>query len=57
MVDGKYIFIVMKWFEVYNVVNNFEDEVFYFDFYEWYIEQGFMDWIFVIDLFYVIIFL
>lgn len=49
MVDGKYTLIATKRLEAYDVVNNSEDEVFHFDLYEWYIEQGFTDRILAID--------
>ena len=56
-VDGKYTLIATKRLEAYNVVNNSEDEVFHFDLYEWYIQQGFTDRILAIDSPHVVTFL
>lgn len=40
MMDGKPTLIGTKRAEAYDVVNNSSDEVFHFDLYDWYIQQG-----------------
>lgn len=57
LVDGKLTLIATKRREAYNVVNDSEDEVFHFDLYEWYIQQGWTDRILAIDSKHVITFL
>lgn len=43
IVDGKPTLIATKRNEAYDVVSNSSDEVFHFDLYEWYIQQGWTD--------------
>ncbi|KAI1493487.1 Non-repetitive/WGA-negative nucleoporin C-terminal-domain-containing protein [Biscogniauxia mediterranea] len=43
VIDGKPTLIATKRAEAYDVVNNSTDEVFHFDLYEWYIQQGWTD--------------
>ncbi|KAI8715312.1 hypothetical protein NCS52_01038600 [Fusarium sp. LHS14.1] len=57
MVDGKLTLIATKRLEAYDVVNGSDDEVFHFDLYEWYIQQGWTDRILAIDSPHVITFL
>ncbi|KAG6012658.1 hypothetical protein E4U54_007381, partial [Claviceps lovelessii] len=57
MVDGKLTLMATKRLEAYDVVNNSDDEVFHFDLYEWYIQQGWTDRILAIDSPHVITFL
>ncbi|OAA58342.1 non-repetitive nucleoporin [Cordyceps fumosorosea ARSEF 2679] len=57
LIDGKPTVIAMKRMETYDVVNGSEDEVFHFDLYEWYIEQGWTDRILAIDSPHVVTFL
>lgn len=56
-IDGKLTLIATKRLEAYNVVNESDDEVFHFDLYEWYIEQGWTDRILSIESPHVITFL
>ncbi|KAF7560927.1 hypothetical protein G7046_g3212 [Stylonectria norvegica] len=56
-VDGRLTLIATKRREAYEVVNNSDDEVFHFDLYEWYIQQGWTDRILAIDSPHVITFL
>ncbi|KAL0933436.1 nucleoporin nup157 170 [Colletotrichum truncatum] len=48
-IDGRLTLIGTKRLEAYTVVNDAEDEVFHFDLYEWYIEQGWTDRILAIE--------
>ncbi|KAG5930306.1 hypothetical protein E4U42_002230 [Claviceps africana] len=57
MIDGKLTLMATKRLEAYDVVNNSDDEVFHFDLYEWYIQQGWTDRILAIDSPHVITFL
>ncbi|KAJ4153524.1 hypothetical protein LMH87_010008 [Akanthomyces muscarius] len=57
LIDGKPTVIAMKRMETYDVVNGSDDEVFHFDLYEWYIEQGWTDRILAIDSPHVVTFL
>ncbi|UKZ82578.1 hypothetical protein TrVFT333_010370 [Trichoderma virens FT-333] len=57
MVDGRPTLIATKRNEAYEVVNGSDDEVFHFDLYEWYIEQGWTERILGIDSPHVITFL
>lgn len=57
MIDGKMTLMAMKRMEAYDVVNNSDDEVFHFDLYEWYIQQGWTDRILAIESPHVITFL
>ncbi|GAB0133086.1 hypothetical protein EsDP_00001502 [Epichloe bromicola] len=57
MIDGKLTLIATKRLEAYDVVNGSDDEVFHFDLYEWYIQQGWTDRILAIDSPHVITFL
>lgn len=57
MIDGRLTLIATKRLEAYEVVNNNDDEVFHFDLYEWYIQQGWTDRILAIDSPHVITFL
>lgn len=57
MVDGKLTLIATKRLEAYGVVNDSDDEVFHFDLYDWYIQQGWTDRILAIDSPHVITFL
>ncbi|KAI1495484.1 Non-repetitive/WGA-negative nucleoporin C-terminal-domain-containing protein [Biscogniauxia marginata] len=43
LIDGKPTLITTKRAEAYDVVNNSPDEVFHFDLYDWYIQQGWTD--------------
>ncbi|KAI1764492.1 nucleoporin-domain-containing protein [Hypoxylon sp. FL1150] len=43
IIDGKPTLIATKRAEAYDVVSNSPDEVFHFDLYEWYIQQGWTD--------------
>ncbi|KXJ88307.1 nucleoporin Nup157/170 [Microdochium bolleyi] len=47
-IDGKPTLLGTKRAEAYDVVNDSTDEVFHFDLYEWYIEQGWVDRLLVI---------
>ncbi|OTB09916.1 hypothetical protein K445DRAFT_323510 [Daldinia sp. EC12] len=49
MVDGKPTLIATKRAEAYDVVSSSSDEVFHFDLYEWYIQQGWTDRLLSID--------
>ncbi|TQV92785.1 non-repetitive nucleoporin [Cordyceps javanica] len=57
LIDGKPTVIAMKRMETYDVVNGSDDEVFHFDLYEWYIEQGWTDRILAIESPHVVTFL
>ncbi|RDA83830.1 hypothetical protein CP532_5137 [Ophiocordyceps camponoti-leonardi (nom. inval.)] len=57
MVDGKLTLIATKRLEAYDVVNGSDDEVFHFDLYEWYIQQGWTDRILAMDSPHVVTFL
>ncbi|GKU05553.1 hypothetical protein FLAG1_08433 [Fusarium langsethiae] len=57
MVDGRLTLIATKRLEAYKVVNESDDEVFHFDLYEWYIQQGWTDRILAIDSNHVVTFL
>lgn len=57
MVDGKPTLIATKRTEAYDVVSNSSDEVFHFDLYEWYLQQGWTDRLLRIDSPHVITFL
>lgn len=57
LIDGKLTVIATKKLEAYDVVNGSDDEVFHFDLYEWYIQQGWTDRILAIDSPHVITFL
>lgn len=57
MIDGKLTLIATKRLEAYDVVNGSDDEVFHFDLYEWYIQQGWTDRILAIESPHVITFL
>ncbi|KAK8144566.1 hypothetical protein G3M48_005621 [Beauveria asiatica] len=57
LIDGKPTVMAMKRMETYDVVNGSDDEVFHFDLYEWYIEQGWTDRILGIDSPHVVTFL
>lgn len=57
LVDGKPTLMATKRMEAYEVVNGSDDEVFHFDLYEWYIEQGWTDRILAIDSPHVVTFL
>ena len=57
MVDGRLTLTATKRREAYEVVNSSEDEVFHFDLYEWYIQQGWTDRILAIESKHVITFL
>lgn len=57
MVDGKMTVMAVKRMEAYDVVNGSDDEVFHFDLYEWYIQQGWTDRILAIESPHVITFL
>ncbi|KAI8273865.1 Nucleoporin NUP170 [Colletotrichum sp. SAR11_240] len=48
-IDGRLTLIGTKRLEAYSVVNDSDDEVFHFDLYEWYIEQGWTDRILAIE--------
>ncbi|KAG6007326.1 hypothetical protein E4U21_006137 [Claviceps maximensis] len=56
-IDGKLTLMATKRLEAYDVVNNSDDEVFHFDLYEWYIQQGWTDRILAINSPHVITFL
>ncbi|KAI0161937.1 nucleoporin-domain-containing protein [Hypoxylon sp. FL1284] len=49
LVDGKPTLIATKRAEAYDVVSSSSDEVFHFDLYEWYIQQGWTDRLLGID--------
>ena len=49
MIDGKLTLIATKRAEAYDVVSNSPDEVFHFDLYDWYIQQGWTDRLLAID--------
>ncbi|KAI1463074.1 nucleoporin-domain-containing protein [Daldinia caldariorum] len=49
MIDGKPTLIATKRAEAYDVVSSSSDEVFHFDLYEWYIQQGWTDRLLSID--------
>ena len=57
MIDGKLTLMAIKRQETYQVVNDSDDEVFHFDLYDWYIQQGWTDRILNIDSPHVITFL
>ena len=57
MIDGKLTLIATKRLEAYEVVNDSDDEVFHFDLYDWYIQQGWTDRILAIESPHVITFL
>jgi nuclear pore complex protein Nup155 len=57
MVDGRLTLIATKRLEAYKVVNESDDEVFHFDLYEWYIQQGWTDRILAIESNHVVTFL
>ncbi|KAI2465032.1 nucleoporin-domain-containing protein [Annulohypoxylon bovei var. microspora] len=57
MIDGKPTLIATKRAEAYDVVSTSSDEVFHFDLYEWYIDQGWTDRLLGIDSPHVITFL
>lgn len=57
LVDGKPTLMATKRMEAYDVVNGSDDEVFHFDLYEWYIQQGWTDRILAIDSPHVVTFL
>ncbi|KAI5459745.1 Non-repetitive/WGA-negative nucleoporin C-terminal-domain-containing protein [Mariannaea sp. PMI_226] len=57
MVDGRLTLMATKRLEAYEVVNGSDDEVFHFDLYEWYIQQGWTDRILAIDSPHVVTFL
>lgn len=57
MVDGKMTVMAVKRMEAYDVVNGSDDEVFHFDLYEWYIQQGWTDRILAIESPHVVTFL
>lgn len=57
MIDGKLSLLSTKRLEAYDVVNSSDDEVFHFDLYEWYLQQGWTDRILSIDSPHVITFL
>jgi nuclear pore complex protein Nup155 len=57
MIDGKLTLMGTKRLEAYEVVNGSDDEVFHFDLYEWYVQQGWTDRILAIDSPHVITFL
>ncbi|RDL38901.1 Uncharacterized protein BP5553_03241 [Venustampulla echinocandica] len=43
MIDGRATLIATKRTEAYNIINNSDDELFHFDLYEWYLQQGWID--------------
>ncbi|KAI1642367.1 nucleoporin-domain-containing protein [Daldinia loculata] len=49
MIDGKPTLIATKRAEAYDVVSSSSDEVFHFDLYDWYIQQGWTDRLLSID--------
>ncbi len=49
MLDGKPTLIGTKRAEAYDVVNNSSDEVFHFDLYDWYIQQGWTERLLAIE--------
>ncbi|OTB00577.1 hypothetical protein M426DRAFT_15384 [Hypoxylon sp. CI-4A] len=49
MIDGKPTLIATKRAEAYDVVSTSSDEVFHFDLYEWYIQQGWTERLLSID--------
>ncbi|KAI1373996.1 nucleoporin-domain-containing protein [Hypoxylon crocopeplum] len=57
MIDGKPTLIATKRTEAYEVVSSSQDEVFHFDLYEWYIQQGWTERLLSIDSPHVVIFL
>lgn len=57
MLDGKKTLIATKRDEAYEVVNDSSDEVFHFDLYDWYVEQGWTDRLLGIESQHVITFL
>ncbi|KAH8687014.1 Non-repetitive/WGA-negative nucleoporin C-terminal-domain-containing protein [Ilyonectria robusta] len=57
MIDGRLTLIATKRLEAYDVVNGSDDEVFHFDLYEWYIQQGWTGRILAIESPHVITFL
>ena len=57
LIDGKLTLIATKRLEAYGVVNDSDDEVFHFDLYDWYLQQGWTDRILAIDSPHVITFL
>ncbi|ROT42235.1 nucleoporin Nup157/170 [Sodiomyces alkalinus F11] len=56
-VDGRLTLLGTKRLEAYEVVNGSDDEVFHFDLYEWYIQQGWSDRLLSIDSPHVVTFL
>lgn len=56
-IDGKPTLMHTKRLEAYAVVNNSEDEVFHFDLYDWYLQQGWTDRILNVESPHVITFL
>jgi nuclear pore complex protein Nup155 len=57
MIDGKPTLAALKRLEAYDVVNGSDDEVFHFDLYEWYLEQGWTERILDIESPHVVTFL
>lgn len=49
MIDGRLTLIATKRVEAYDVVSNSPDEVFHFDLYDWYIQQGWTDRLLAIE--------
>ncbi|KAI1382701.1 nucleoporin-domain-containing protein [Hypoxylon trugodes] len=49
MVDGKPTLITTKRAEAYDVISNAPDEIFHFDLYEWYLQQGWTERLLNID--------
>jgi nuclear pore complex protein Nup155 len=56
-VEGKLTVIATKRLEAYSVVNDSDDEVFHFDLYEWYIQQGWTERILSVESPHVVTFL
>lgn len=56
-VDGKMTLMATKRLEAYSVVNDSDDEVFHFDLYDWYIQQGWTERILAVESPHVITFL
>lgn len=56
-VDGKLTAIGTRKLEAYTVVNSSDDEVFHFDLYQWYLDQGWTDRILDVESPHVIVFL
>lgn len=57
LIDGRLTLAATKRMEAYSVVNDSDDEVFHFDLYEWYIEQGLTDRLLAIDSPHIVTFL